>query len=91
MGVHPAGARERRQTRNALDAFGYATITVRLADGCLMWQTPLARELLEWGAQHAHTAAIKEVLFHQNFPVDIRHNSKIYREALAAWATRELG
>jgi len=47
MGVHLAGARERRQTRNALDAFGYATITVRLADGCLMWQTPLARELLE--------------------------------------------
>jgi CheY-like chemotaxis protein/DNA-binding CsgD family transcriptional regulator len=47
MGVHLAGARERRQTRNALDAFGYATITVRLADGCLMWQTPLARALLE--------------------------------------------
>jgi len=47
MGVHLAGARERRQTRNALDAFGYATITVRVADGCLMWQTPLARDLLE--------------------------------------------
>jgi CheY-like chemotaxis protein/DNA-binding CsgD family transcriptional regulator len=47
MGVHLAGARERRQTRNALDAFGYATITVRASDGCLMWQTPLARELLE--------------------------------------------
>jgi DNA-binding CsgD family transcriptional regulator len=41
-----AGARERRQTRNALDAFGYATITVRVADGALLWQTPLARELL---------------------------------------------
>lgn len=47
MGVHLAGARERRQTRNALDAFGYATIAVRVSDGCLMWQTPLARELLE--------------------------------------------
>ncbi len=47
MGVHLAGARERRQTRNALDAFGYATITVRVSDGCLMWQTPLARELLD--------------------------------------------
>jgi DNA-binding CsgD family transcriptional regulator len=47
MGVHLQGARERRQTRNALDAFGYATITVRASDGCLMWQTPLARELLE--------------------------------------------
>jgi len=47
MGVHLAGARERRQARNALDAFGYATITVRVTDGALLWQTPLARELLE--------------------------------------------
>jgi CheY-like chemotaxis protein/DNA-binding CsgD family transcriptional regulator len=46
MGVHLAGARERRQTRNALDAFGYATITLRASDGALLWQTPLARELL---------------------------------------------
>ncbi len=53
MQVHLKGARERRQTRNALDAFGYATITVRPSDGCLMWQTPLARALLEryFGAQ----------------------------------------
>ncbi len=46
MGVHLASAREQRQTRNALDAFGYATITVRASDGALLWQTPLARELL---------------------------------------------
>jgi len=46
MGVHLQGARERRQTRNALDAFGYASITVRASDGRLMWQTALARELL---------------------------------------------
>ncbi len=46
MHVHLQGARERRQARNALDAFGYASITVRLSDGRLMWQTPLARELL---------------------------------------------
>lgn len=53
MGVHlrtarhvRQGAVERSQARNALDAFGYATITVRESDGRLMWQTPLARELL---------------------------------------------
>ena len=46
MGVHLQGAREKRQARNALDAFGYASITVRVSDGKLMWQTPLARELL---------------------------------------------
>jgi DNA-binding response OmpR family regulator len=47
MVVHLAGARERRQVRNALDAFGYASIAVRLADGHVLWQTPLARTLLE--------------------------------------------
>ncbi|MBW8315132.1 MAG: helix-turn-helix transcriptional regulator, partial [Hydrogenophaga sp.] len=41
------GAVERSQARYALDAFGYATITVRERDGRLMWQTPLARELLQ--------------------------------------------
>jgi DNA-binding response OmpR family regulator/DNA-binding CsgD family transcriptional regulator len=46
MGVHLQGARLARQARNALDAFGYASITVRPADGRLMWQTPLARDLL---------------------------------------------
>jgi CheY-like chemotaxis protein/DNA-binding CsgD family transcriptional regulator len=46
MGVHMQGARQARQTRNALDAFGYASITVRANDGKLMWQTPLARDLL---------------------------------------------
>jgi DNA-binding response OmpR family regulator/DNA-binding CsgD family transcriptional regulator len=54
MGVHlrtaqhvKAGAVERSQARNALDAFGYASITVRARDGRLMWQTPLARDLLQ--------------------------------------------
>lgn len=28
---------------------------------------------------------------HRGFPVDARHNSKIHREALAAWAARSLG
>ena len=47
MGVHLQSARLARQTRNALDAFGYASITVRPGDGKLMWQTPLARDLLK--------------------------------------------
>lgn len=54
MGVHMQGARQARQTRNALDAFGYASITVRASDGRLMWQTPLARDLL---LQYYGTAA----------------------------------
>lgn len=33
---------------------------------------------------------LRAVLFRRSFPVDIRHNAKIDREALAAWAAREL-
>ena len=61
MGVHlrtarrvHEGAVEREQARNALDAFGYASITVRERDGRLVWQTPLARDLLR---QHCGTEA----------------------------------
>ncbi|SEA79711.1 response regulator transcription factor [Variovorax sp. YR216] len=53
MNVHLQGARRARQdarqagqARNALDAFGYASFTVRMPEGKLIWQTVLARELL---------------------------------------------
>jgi len=29
------------------------------------------------------------VLFHPEFPVDMRHNAKIFREKLALWAERQ--
>ena len=48
------------------------------------------RELLEIGARHAHTREIQTILFHPSFPVDIRHNAKIFREKLAVWAARRL-
>ncbi len=53
-------------------------------------QARLRRELLSRGEQFAHTARIATILFHRSFPVDIRHNSKIFREQLAAWAARKL-
>jgi hypothetical protein len=50
----------------------------------------LRQELLELGAARPHTRAITTILFHPAFPVDIRHNAKIFREKLATWATRKL-
>lgn len=41
-------------------------------------------ELLTLGAQYPQTACIRTIVFHPKFPVDIRHNSKIFREKLAA-------
>ena len=50
----------------------------------------LAGELLERLAASEVTAGIEAVLFHPRFPVDIRHNAKIFREKLAVWAAQEL-
>lgn len=47
-------------------------------------------ELLEIGGGFPQTAGIKDIFFHPAFPVDIRHNAKIFREKLAVWAERKL-
>jgi DNA-binding NarL/FixJ family response regulator len=46
IATHLHSARAQRQARNALDAFGHATLVVRLPDGKLVWQTALARQML---------------------------------------------
>ncbi|ALC17396.1 peptide synthase [Desulfuromonas soudanensis] len=50
----------------------------------------IREELLALGAGNELTAGIKTLLFHPAFPVDIRHNAKIFREKLALWAAKEL-
>ena len=50
----------------------------------------LMQELLERGKQYPHTEEIKFFLIHPNFPVDIRHNAKIFREQLATWAEEKI-
>jgi olefin beta-lactone synthetase len=48
------------------------------------------RELLGIARDHIHTHNIDTILFHPSFPVDIRHNAKIFREKLAVWAAEQL-
>jgi acyl-CoA synthetase (AMP-forming)/AMP-acid ligase II len=50
----------------------------------------IARELRELAKGHPLTSDIEDFLFHPGFPVDIRHNAKIEREQLAAWASRRV-
>ena len=47
IAAHLQNARQARQARNALDAFGHASIALRPADGRVLWQTPLARDLMK--------------------------------------------
>jgi len=50
----------------------------------------LVKELLGMAAANKLTKNIQTVLFHKAFPVDIRHNSKIFREKLAIWAEKKI-
>lgn len=50
----------------------------------------LPNELLQLGREREITRNIGTVLVHPSFPVDVRHNAKINREELAAWAERRL-
>ena len=47
-------------------------------------------ELKQIGSGFAHTRPIETFLFHRAFPVDTRHNAKIFRERLAVWAARRV-
>jgi acyl-CoA synthetase (AMP-forming)/AMP-acid ligase II/pimeloyl-ACP methyl ester carboxylesterase len=46
------------------------------------------RELRELALKSPLTASITSFFFHRSFPVDARHNAKIFREQLQEWAER---
>jgi acyl-CoA synthetase (AMP-forming)/AMP-acid ligase II len=47
-------------------------------------------DLISWAGAHETLREIQHVLFRSPLPVDVRHNAKINREALSAWAERQL-
>ena len=53
-------------------------------------RTRLIGELQELASQHALTRSVRHVLLQRNLPVDIRHNSKIFRERIRSQAARRL-
>jgi acyl-coenzyme A synthetase/AMP-(fatty) acid ligase len=50
----------------------------------------LIRELLDLGSSSELTKGISKILFFDRFPVDPRHNAKIYREKLADWVVNKV-
>ena len=49
-------------------------------------EAELLAEVRELAGRHPLTRDIRHFLIHRDFPVDIRHNAKIFREKLAVWA-----
>jgi len=65
-------------------------ICIELESGVSTSQDQLRTELLALAANNPHTCSITSILFHPSFPVDIRHNAKIFREKLAIWAAEQM-
>lgn len=66
-----------------------AVICVELEPEARVNLESLTAELRDLAARHLHTRPIQRFLVHPGFPVDIRHNAKIFREQLAIWATKQ--
>ena len=65
-------------------------LCVELNQGVPAGEWPrIERELRVLGQTQPHTARMPRFLRHPKFPVDIRHNAKIGREKLAAWAQQQ--
>lgn len=77
VGLGPAGAREPALVVEAA-VRGNAALA-------------LARELRELARQQPMTQSIRRFYFRRAFPVDVRHNAKIHRLALARWAAGAKG
>ncbi len=61
-------------------------LCVELEKGATVNKDQIVKELHDIAKAHVHTLGISTFLFHPSFPVDIRHNAKIFREKLAIWA-----
>ena len=58
---------------------------------CVQARERLIQEVHDLGRFHPLTREIKTLLIHPAFPVDVRHNAKIFREKLAKWAAGRVG
>ncbi|MGB1253268.1 MAG: fatty acid CoA ligase family protein [Candidatus Promineifilaceae bacterium] len=76
--------------RTALvEADGQAVLCVEMEKGATNTSAVL-NTLATWAQQNTLTTAITAFFEHPSFPVDIRHNAKIFREKLRPWAAEQL-
>jgi len=64
---------------------------IKVKVGAGYWIT-MKKRLADQAQQYSHTSTVETFLdYPGQFPVDVSHNSKIFREKLAVWADKELG
>jgi acyl-CoA synthetase (AMP-forming)/AMP-acid ligase II len=65
-------------------------LVVEREDGGTRGGADLARSIATHRADLDGRVAVRQVLFHRSFPVDVRHNAKIDRGELREWASRRI-
>jgi len=70
--------------------YQHPVLIIEKTKKCPKGSKAILREIKEMAAENMLTREIKYFLFHHSFPVDIRHNAKIFREKLAIWAEMEI-
>jgi acyl-CoA synthetase (AMP-forming)/AMP-acid ligase II len=63
-------------------------LCVELERGTRRPWVEVLRDLESLAGQYDHTRQIQRFVQHSGFPVDVRHNSKIFREKLATWVAK---
>ena len=66
-------------------------MVIELNKSCKKNKNVLRKEIMDIAHQSQLTRDIGSYLFHPDFPVDIRHNAKIFREKLCVWAEQKMG
>lgn len=74
------------QGKNGLEP---VLIVEPVKDGKSIDRDKLLSEVREYAAASPLTKGVRRFLVHPDFPVDIRHNAKIFREKLAVWAAKQ--
>ncbi|MFP4496779.1 MAG: fatty acid CoA ligase family protein [Vulcanimicrobiota bacterium] len=68
----------------------YPVLCVEKEKNTKIEDTTLKNELREIARKNGLEDDIKDILFHRSFPVDVRHNAKIFREELTQWAQAKI-
>ena len=87
---HPAVYRSALVGIDQADGFELPALLVELEKKTKQSTDIILSEIEQLAANHTTTRGITYFLIHPAFPVDIRHNAKIFREKLKTWAEKKL-
>ncbi len=72
------------------EGYQIPVLVLEKLNNCKRSDVDILLEVQKIAHRSALTCDINYFLFHPEFPVDIRHNAKIFREKLAIWAEKKL-